>query len=81
MSITIGSIRQANGYSGCDHLLDDSHLVSMIGRTYPSAAAAAKAAGRLLKGTQDRRCAGAPVLILDEHGNGSRYWTDGTPAS
>ena len=85
MTITITKARQARGYSSCDHLLDDSPLDSMIGRSYRDLAAAARAAGKLLKGTQDRRCAGAPVFLftVDEDGNESAYaprWTDGTSA-
>lgn len=75
--ITIGSARLARGYSGCDHLLDDSPLAAMVGRTYKTEAAAARAAGKLLRGTQDRRCDGGPVILLDEHGAGSTWWTTG----
>jgi hypothetical protein len=78
--ITVGSASLARGYSAWDHLLDDRPLRAMIGREYPSYAAAARAAHRLLAGTQDRRCAGAPVWILDEEGTGSPYWDDGSVA-
>lgn len=80
MSITIGSVTLASGYSGYDHLLDDSPLHPMRGKTYPSLEKAAKAAGKLLEGTQDRRCAGIPVCVLDDTGSGGYYWTDGTKA-
>lgn len=78
MTITIQSAAQARGYSGFDHLLDDGPLQAMVGRTYKNIEAAARAAGRLLKGTQDRRCAGSPVILTDAEGNGWRRWTDGS---
>lgn len=62
MSITITDARIARGYSGYDHLLDDAPLSAMIGRSYRDLSAAAKAAGKLLKGTQDRRCTTAPAM-------------------
>lgn len=61
--ITITNARFARGYSGWDHLLDDSPLASIIGRTYRSLSAATKAAARAIRGTQDRRCAYSPVTL------------------
>lgn len=78
--ITIMHARQAHGYSGCDHLLDDGPLAAIIGRQFHNLAAAAKAAGKALRGTQDRRCAGAPVWLTDDAGNSWRVWADGTVA-
>lgn len=70
--IKIADARQARGYSGFDHLLDDRPLAGLVGRSFRTLAAAAKEARKLLKGTQDRRCAGAPVTLFDDEGNG---WT------
>lgn len=78
--MTITDARIARGYSGYDHLLDDSPLEAMAGQSYRDVAAAARAAGRYLRGTQDQRCAGAPVILTDDAGNGWRRWTDGTAA-
>jgi hypothetical protein len=78
MAITITNARLAHGYSGYDHLLDNRPLDVMVGCTYRNLAAAAKAAWKLLHGTQDRRCASAPVILTDDHGNGWTRWTDGT---
>lgn len=76
----VGSARLARGYSGYDHLLDDSPLASMEGQTFATPASAARHAGKLLAGTQDRRCAGGPVILLDAEGTGATYWADGTRA-
>ena len=78
--IKIGSVRLARGYTGYDHLLDDEPLRALTGRTFASPAAVCEAAERLLADTQDARCAGAPIVILDERGTGSIWWLDGTPA-
>jgi hypothetical protein len=74
MSITITDARLARGYSGYDHLLDDQPLSAIIGRSYASLEAAAKAAGRALRGTQDSRCASTPVILTDSEGNGWVRW-------
>lgn len=68
MTITITRARLAHGYSGYDHLLDDAPLNAMIGRSYADLDEAAAHAGRLIEGTQDRRCAPAPVRLTDETG-------------
>ena len=73
-TVKIASARIARGYSGYDHLLDDRPLDAMTGMTYTSLEAAARAAGRLLRGTQDRRCASGPVILTDDSGNGWVRW-------
>jgi len=81
--ITITHASIARGYSGYDHLLDDSPLAALVGRTYRDLRTAARAAGRALKGTQDRRCAGAPVWLSYVAGGvecASRLWTNGDPS-
>lgn len=61
--ITITDARFARGHSGWDHLLDDSPLSALVGRTYRSLRAATQAATRAIRGTQDRRCANSPVTL------------------
>lgn len=71
MAIKVKDARFARGYSGYDHLLDDSPLRSIIGREFATLAAAGRAAERAADGTQDKRCASGPVLITDADG---RTW-------
>ena len=61
--IVVTGAWQRQGYTGWDHLLDDSPLESIIGRNFSSLAEARKAATRALRGTQDQRCDGAPIEI------------------
>lgn len=79
MSITVTNATIAEGYSGYDHLIDNSPLRKIVGCTFPSLQAAAKAAGKALRGTQDKRCAPAPVWIETEDGSW-RVWGDGSVA-
>ena len=81
MSIVVGSATFARGFSGFDHLIDDSALNGMVGKSFRSFKAAAKAAHKMAKETQ-HRCihSTTPIIILDADGNGSRYWNDGTTA-
>lgn len=45
--VTVQSIRQARGYSGRDHELEDAPLLAMIGRSYGSLRAIAAEANRI----------------------------------
>jgi hypothetical protein len=69
MTITVTKARFAQGYSSCDHLLEDAGMSAVVGRTYPSLWAAAKAA-KAAAGTQDRRCGSPPVWIYWEDSSG-----------
>lgn len=63
--VTITRAGFAHGYSGCDHLLDDSGMKAVVGRTFASLTAAANAAAKAA-GKQDKRCAGAPIALFWE---------------
>lgn len=78
--IAISSAQHARGYSAWDHLLDDAPLAAMAGRSYRDMGAAARAAAKLTRGTQDRRCAGSPFILTDSDGNGWTYWGNGERA-
>ncbi len=46
MTLTVTNARNQQGWGCRDHLLDDSALADMIGRTYPNLAALKRAAQR-----------------------------------
>ena len=62
--ITIADAGYSHGYSGHDHLLDDSALKGLIGRDFPSVKAARAAANRVEKSNpKDRRCNTSPIYL------------------
>lgn len=63
MVITLEHACHARGYTGWDHLLDDTPLSDLIGRRYRSVGEARRAAERVSMRSQDRRCRNAPVRL------------------